>query len=747
MAKRKRTTSSENEVLVYAPAEEQRITQTIEKNYMPYVMSVIISRAIPEIDGFKPAHRKLLYTMFKMGLLTGTRTKSANVVGQTMKLNPHGDASIYDTLVRLTRGNASLLHPFIDSKGAFGKQYSSSMAPSAARYTEVKLDKISAEIFEGIDKNAVDFLPNYDNTMQEPVLLPTTFPNILVTPNIGIAVGLASNICPFNLTEICDGTIALLRNPRIETDKMLDIIKAPDFPGGGMIIYDRDAMREVYERGTGPIKIRAKYIYDPDQRCIDIIEIPYSTTIELIIKRVNELVRDGNLKNVTAIRDEIDKDGFKLSINIAKDADPDRIMKKLYKLTTLEDSFKCNFNVLIGSVPKQLGVIHLLGEWIKFRMQCVKRELSFEREKLEKKYHLLMGLGRILLDIDKAIRIIKNTPREDMVVPNLCTGFSIDEEQAEYIAEIKLRHLNCEYLLNRVNEMDSVNKRIGDISDILADDIKVKKLIAEQLTEIKKKYGKPRMSTIIDASEVEVYEASEDIDNFPAHFCFTADGYFKKITLQSLRGNDEQFLKENDRIIFEADGENIWEFSLFTSKGNIYRLKALDFDTCKASSAGDYLPGALGFEDGERIVYVRNAAESTEGHNMVFIFENGKGVRIPMSLYETKAPRKKLTNAFSQQSPIVTAIEEAKASVDIFLLTSAHKAAIISSALIPQKSTKTSSGTGIITLKDGAVLRYAAVYTDELTDGIKGYRKLKIPAAPTTLTDEDKAKLESLTKH
>ena len=475
MARKKKSTDSERipGTQPSAPVITQLITETIEENYMPYVMSVIVSRAIPAIDGFKPAHRKLLYTMYKMGLMTGARIKSTNVVGQTMRLNPHGDAAIYDTLVRLTRGNAALLHPFIDSKGAFGKQYSSTMAPSAPRYTEVKLDKFSAEIFSGIDRNSVEMVDNYDGTMKEPTLMPTTFPNILVTPNMGIAVGMASNICSFNLAEVCDGTIALLRNPKTDTDKLLDLIKAPDFSGGGQIIYNRDSMREIYETGSGSVRIRAKYKYDPSANCIDILEIPYSTSIEQIIKRISDLIKEGKLKEITDFRDEIGLTGFRLTIDIRKGTDPDQLMAKLFRSTPLEDSFKCNFNVLIGSVPRQMGVRTILEEWIKFRMECYSRELRFDLERKKEKLHLLLGLGRILLDIDKAIKIIRGTEKESDVIPNLCAGFSIDEAQAEFIADIKLRNLNREYILNRIKDIDDIQKEIADIEATLADELKL----------------------------------------------------------------------------------------------------------------------------------------------------------------------------------------------------------------------------------------------------------------------------------
>ena len=724
-----------------APVTPQLITETIEENYMPYVMSVIVSRAIPEIDGFKPAHRKLLYTMYKMGLMTGPRTKSANVVGQTMRLNPHGDMAIYETLVRLTRGNAALLHPFIDSKGAFGKQYSTEMKFSAPRYTEVKLDKFTSEIFSGIDKNAVDLVDNYDGTMKEPVLLPTTFPNILVTPNMGIAVGMASNICSFNLAEICDGTIALLRNPKLDTEKLLDIIKAPDFPGGGQIIYNRDSMREVFETGSGSVRIRSKYRYDPKANCIDILEIPYSTTIEQIIKRLTELYKDNKLKEVTDFRDEIGLSGFKLTLDIRRGTDPDQLMAKLFKSTPLEDSFKCNFNVLIDSVPRQMGVREILNEWIKFRTECISREIRFELDRMREKLHLLMGLGRILLDIDKAIRIIRSTEKEADVIPNLCEGFSIDEAQAEFIADIKLRYLNREYILNRIKDLDELQKKIAEHEATLADELKLKKLIAAQLTEIKKKYGQPRRSEIIHEHEITVVAPENDVENFPAHFFLTSEGYFKKITALSLRGNDEHKLKDGDKIICEAEADNLTDLFFFTDKAQLYRAKASDFDICKASAMGEFLPAKLGFDQGEKPIYMKVGAEWSEKKNFVFVFENGKGVKVPQSVYLTKGNRRKLTGAFSASSPIKGFFEEDK-PLDILIVTSNDRAAVLSSSLIPLKTTRTSIGSQLVTLRsDATVSTVMRDFTDKF-ENTKGYKKIKIPATPVLLVEKDIEKMQ-----
>ena len=649
MAKKTKATKETQEI-EYAPIQPQIITETIEKNYMPYVMSVIISRAIPEIDGLKPSHRKLLYTMYKMGLLTGPRTKSANVVGATMKLNPHGDMAIYETMVRLTRGNESLLHPFVDSKGSFGKQYSSDMRFAASRYTEVKLDTFCNELFRGIDKDAVDLIDNYDGTMKEPVLLPTTFPNVLVTPNTGIAVGMASSICSFNLSEICDGTIALLKNPKLSVERMLDIVKAPDFPGGGAILYNRDDMRQLYETGSGSVRIRSRYNYDKSANCIDIIQIPYSTTIEVILKRISDLVKEGKLKEITDFRDEIDLSGFKLTLDLRRGVDPEKLMNKLFRITPLEDSFKCNFNILIDSTPRQMGVIEILSEWIRFRMGCLRRELTFDLKKKQDKLHLLLGLGKILLDIDKAIRIIRQTEKEEDVVPNLMKGFSIDQIQAEYIAEIKLRNLNKQYIINRISEIENLQAEIAHIEEILGDDLKVKALISSQLTEIKKKYGQPRRSQLIHINDLPAEEEEEEIENYNVRLYLTREGYFKKITLQSLRGNDEQKLKDGDELIFTQDTDNLSDLIFVTDKCQIYRAKTADFDCVKASAMGDYIPAKLNMDEGEKPVFMRIQKGYPAGENFVFIFENGKGVRVPVSAYETKGNRRKLVNAYSSAS-------------------------------------------------------------------------------------------------
>ncbi|MBE6547028.1 MAG: topoisomerase IV [Ruminococcaceae bacterium] len=738
-AKKSKGTNDPKEI-VHAPARPQLITETIETNYMPYVMSVIVSRAIPEIDGLKPSHRKLLYTMYKMGLLNKDhpRIKSANIVGRTMQLNPHGDMAIYETMVRLTRGNEALLHPFVDSKGSFGKQYSSNMRFAASRYTEAKLDIFCQELFSGIDKDAVDMVDNYDGTQKEPVLLPTTFPNVLVTPNTGIAVGMASSICSFNLAEICDATIALLKNPRMNVERLLDILKAPDFPGGGAIIYNRDDMRAIYETGSGSVPIRSRYNYDKAENCIEITQIPYSTTIEVILKRVAELIKDGKLKDVVDFRDESDLSGLKLTLDLRRGTDPDKLMNKLFKVTALEDSFKCNFNILVDSTPRQMGVLEILTEWIRFRMNCLRREMTFDLNKKKDKLHLLLGLGKILLDIDKAIKIIRHTEKEEDVIPNLMSGFGIDQIQAEYIAEIKLRNLNKQYILNRINEIQGLQEEIARIEEILGDELKMKALIASQLTEIKKKYGQPRKTQLIHADDVTAYVEDKTPENYNARIYMTKEGYFKKITLQSLRGNDEQRLKDNDEILFEADTDNLSDLIFITDRCQLYRAKTADFECVKASALGEFLPAKLGMDEGEKPVFMRIQSGYPEGENFVFIFKNGKGVRVPVSNYETKGNRRKLVNAYSAVSPICGVFyEQEKHPFEIMLISDADRAIILKTSLIPVKATRTSAGVTLMTMKKGQELRSAVQNIDEKYENLKGYRKLKIPASGQLLADED----------
>ncbi len=732
MAKKKKSAVADAEI-VYSEPVLQPITETIEKNYMPYVMSVIISRAIPEIDGLKPSHRKLLYTMYTMGLLGGNRTKSANIVGQTMKLNPHGDAAIYETLVRLTRDNATLLHPFVDSKGNFGKQYSSDMQYAASRYTECKLEKFCEELFRGIDKNAVDMIDNYDGTLKEPTLLPTTFPNVLVTPNTGIAVGMASNVCSFNLSEVCDGTIALLKNPKTSTEKIMQLIKAPDFSGGGEILYDEAQMRQIYETGSGSVRIRSVYSYDKKENCIDVLQIPYSTSIEQIMKRIGDMIKEGKLKEVTDFRDEIDLEGFKLTLDLRRGVDPDKLMKKLFKSTPLEDSFKCNFNILINSAPRQMGITEILTEWISFRIGCVRRELTFDLEKKRAKLHLLLGLGKILLDIDKAIRIIRQTEKEEDVIPNLEEGFSIDKIQAEYIADIKLRNLNREYILNRIREIEGLQKEIAELEELLGDEIKIKNYIVKQLQEIKKKYGKPRLSSIIYSGEESEYEEEEAVENYNVKLVLSKEGYFKKITFQSLKGNDEQKFKEGDELSQSFDGENISDLVFFTNRCQVYRAKASDFECTKASALGDFLPAKLEMEPGEKPIFMRIQNSYPENENFIFIFENGKGVRVPASAYQTKGNRRKLIGAYSNVSPIVGVFYETE-PLDILMISSDKKAIVVKSSLIPQKATRSAAGVNVFTLKKGSKLTKAYVGFEASFDS-KGFKKLKIPASGVSIPE------------
>ena len=744
MAKKKNSSATDPSRIIPAPITLQPITETIEKNYLPYAMSVIISRAIPEIDGLKPAHRKLLYTMYKMGLLTGGRTKSANIVGQTMKLNPHGDAAIYETMVRLTRGHAALLHPLVDSKGSFGKQYSSDMKYAASRYTEAKLDTICNELFSGIDKDAVDMVDNYDGTLKEPVLLPTTFPNVLVTPNTGIAVGMASNICSFNLAEVCDGTIALLRNPKASIERILDLIKAPDFSGGGLIVYDRDQMRKIYETGQGSVRIRSRYRYDKEENCIDILQIPYSTSIEAILDSISTLVKEKKIDGITDFRDEIGIDGFKLTIDLRRGTDPDKLMNKLFKLTPLEDSFKCNFNVLINSTPRQLGVVDILKEWIVFRTECVRRELKFTLQKKKDRLHLMMALATVLLDIDKAVRIIRKAETDEQVITDLMQGFGIDETQAEYIANIKLRNLNKKYILNCVQEMEALKQDITDIEDTLADELKLRAKIANQLTEIKKKYGKPRQSQLLFASDIEEPEEEEvEVENYPVRLILTREGYFKKITFQSLQGSarigkDEQKLKDGDEIAQSLDAENKDNLLIFTDQAQVYRVALDDFESTKASAMGDFLNVKLKMDPDERPIYMRVQNTYPEGENMVFIFANGKGVRVPITAYETKGNRRKLTGAYSAQSPAVGIFYEVeKSPFEIMMLSDADRAIVFKSSLIPVMTTRASHGVSLMSLsrKEKSVVKALTDFTSVYGDP-KGYRKYKLPATGVVLGEK-----------
>ena len=712
---------------------EQRITQTLELNYMPYAMSVILSRAIPEIDGFKPSHRKLLVTMYKMGLLTGARTKSANVVGQTMRLNPHGDAAIYETLVRLSKGNEALLHPYVDSKGNFGKAYSRDMAYAAARYTEVKLDPICAELFRDIDKDTVDFTDNYDNTMKEPVLLPAAFPTVLVNANTGIAVGMASSICPFNLAEICETTIRLMKKPDCD---VLATLNAPDFPGGGMILYNRGEMRKIVETGRGSVRVRARSSYDKAANCLEITEIPPTTTVEAIIDKVVELSKSGKIREVSDIRDETDLSGLKIAVDLKRGADPDKLLAKLYHLTPLEDSFACNFNVLIGGTPRVLGVRELLGEWVAFRTECVRRRLYFDLSRCREKLHLLQGLSRILLDIDKAIRIVRETEEEAEVVPNLMIGFGIDEKQADYVAEIKLRHLNREYILERTRETENLEKQIASLEQTLADRTKILAVIADELREVARKYGKPRRSLIVYEDTIREEEAADQVEDYPVTLFITKDGYFKKITPQSLRMSGEQKLKEGDEVVRFVEASNAAELLFFTQKCQVYKAKAADFEDGKASVLGDYIPAKLGFDEGENVVYMAVTA-GYAGH-MLFFFRNGKAAKVELNAYATKLNRKKLVNAFSDKAPLA-AVFQAEADGEYVLSSSAGRVLLMHSGAIPVKTTRDTQGVGVMTLRPGRILASVAEYTEGRFKNPHRYRVRTLPATGALPLPEDTA--------
>lgn len=711
---------------------EQHITDTLEVNYMPYAMSVIMSRAIPEIDGFKPSHRKLLYTMYKMGLLQGGTIKSANIVGRTMQLNPHCDAAIYETMIRLARGNESLLHPYVESKGNFGKSYSKNMQYAASRYTEAKLAPISAELFRDIDKDTVDFVPNYDNTMTEPTLLPVTFPSVLVNANMGIAVGMASNICSFNLKEICDTTVALIKDPDAD---ITETLKAPDFIGGGQILYDEDKMNEIFRTGRGSFKIRAKYSYDKKNNCIDIYEIPATTTTEAIIDKIVELAKGGKAKEISDIRDETDKKGLKITIDLKRGTDADKLMKKLYKMTPLEDSFGCNFNVLIAGTPRVLGVRELLLEWIAFRTECVNRRVFFDLSKAKDRLHLLEGLQKILLDIDKAIRIIRSTDEESEVVPNLMIGFGIDKIQADYVAEIKLRHLNREYILKKTEDIEKLRAEIEDMEDILASRSRVKKIIVNELSDVVKNYDKPRRSEIIYTSDIDDdSEPDEEIPNYPVTLFFTKEGYFKKITPQSLRMSGEQKLKENDEIIETVEAANNTELLFFTDKCRVYKAKAADFDDSKASVLGDYVASKLEMEPDENAVYM--AVTTDYKGFMLFFFENGKLAKIDLSAYETKTNRKKLIKAYCEKFPVVNmfCVTEDKEYV---MKSTSGRILLLNTGAIAVKTTKDSMGVSVMTLKKGHRVSSVKEYADGEFVKPARYRTRTLPAAGATLSADD----------
>jgi DNA gyrase subunit A len=710
---------------------EEVITDTLETNFMPYAMSVILSRAIPEIDGFKPSHRKLLYTMYKMSLLGGARTKSANIVGATMRLNPHGDASIYETMVRLTKGNESLLHPFIDSKGNFGKAYSKNMAYAAPRYTEAKLEKLCEELFRDIDKETVDFVDNYDSTTTEPTLLPVTFPNILCNPNSGIAVGMASNICSFNLIEICNTTIELINDP---DHNVADTIQAPDFVGGASVVYDRKALDDVLNTGKGSLRVRAKYKYDKKNNCIDITEIPPTTTSEAIIDKVIDLVKTNKVKEITDIRDETDKTGLKITIDLKRATDPDDLMRKLYKMTPLEDNFACNFNVLIGGMPKVMGVQEILLEWIAFRTECIKRRVSFELGKAKDKLHLLLGLQKILLDIDKAVKIVRETEEEADVVPNLMIGFGIDNIQAEYVAEIKLRHLNREYILKRLADIEQLEKDIAEMESILKTKSKQKKIIVDELKNVMKKYGKGRHTDILYIDEEEEIDEEELIPDYPVHLFYTSEGYFKKITPQSLRMSGEHKLKEGDEIIIEIESTNAVELLFFTDRQQVYKAKASDFDDTKTSVMGDYIPSKLEFDPDEKSIFM--AVTSDYVGYMLFFGENGKVVKVDLDAYATKTNRKKLVNAYTDKYPIVQ-IAQIREDTEFRLTSSNGRVLLFNTGAISTKATKNSQGVAVMTQKKNYRLISAVEYKEGSFANPRRYRTKNLPAAGATLSSED----------
>ena len=714
-----------------ADVVEQRITDTLETNYMPYAMSVIVSRAIPEIDGFKPSHRKLLYTMYKMGLLNGARTKSANIVGQTMRLNPHGDAAIYDTMVRLSKGYGALLHPFVDSKGNFGKVYSRDMAWAASRYTEAKLSAICTELFRDIDSDTVDFIDNYDNTMKEPALLPTTFPNILVSANQGIAVGMASQLCGFNLGEVCDTTIAYLKNPDCD---LTETLLAPDFPTGGEVICDVDALREIYSTGRGGVKVRARWRYDKKENLIEVYEIPYTTTTEAIMDKVAELIKAGKVLEITDMRDETDLNGLKLTIDLKRGTDPDKLMQKLMKSTTLQDTMSCNFNVLIAGMPRVMGVRELLDEWCAWRTECVRRRVYFVMSKKKDKLHLLKGLKRILLDIDKAIRIIRETEAEADVVPNLMIGFGIDQVQAEYVAEIKLRNINKEYILKRVEETSALQDEIEDLEDILARPARVKKIIVTELEDVRKKYAEPRRTGIVYGHEVEEYTEETTVDDYAVSVFLSREGYFKKITPASLRMNAEQKYKEGDALAQSFETSNAAEVMFFTDRCQVYKSRLSDFDDTKASALGDYLPAKLGMDEGESVVYMVLPGDYRGW--MLFFFENGKAAKVELSAYRTTSNRRKLTGAYSDKSPLRTALC-LREDCELAVYSTEPRVLVFSTALLGSKTTRATQGVAVLTLKKKFTLDYACPAEATGIANLARYRARSLPAVGALLKVED----------
>ena len=739
MARKKKETeqnkskvSTDHVVGLVGSTTEQPISETLEINYMPYAMSVIVSRAIPEIDGFKPSHRKLLYTMYEMGLLNKSRTKSANIVGQTMKLNPHGDAAIYETMVRLARGNETLLHPFVDSKGNFGKVYSRDMAYAASRYTEAKLDPICAELFRDIDCDTVDMVDNYDATMKEPSLLPTTFPNVLVSANKGIAVGMTSDICSFNLKEVCDTTIALMDDPDHD---ILSTLPGPDFSTGAELLYDDAATREIYSTGHGSFKLRAKWRYLKESNLIEIYEIPYTTSTEAIMDKVAELIKAGKIKEITDMRDETDLGGLKLTIDLKRGADPDKLMQRLYKATPLQDNFSCNFNILIAGMPRVMGVGEILEEWIAWRIDCVKRRIFFQVQKKEERLHLLRGLERILLDIDKAIRVIRETEMDSEVVPNLMIEFGIDEIQADFVAEIKLRNINKEYILKQTRAIEDLEREIAELRDILGSNRKLKTVIKKELKTVSEKYGQERKTEIIyHIDEIQPEEEEEVIPDYPVTVFLSKEGYMKKITAQSLRMSGEQKFKEGDSLLFSVETTNRAEILVFTDKFQCYKSRLSDFEDSKASLLGDYLPQKLGFEAEEKVVQVIFPGDYKG--NILFFFENGKMAKVPLSAYETKTNRKKLTGAYSDKSPLKTAVAVDQ-DVQMAVYTSDGRCVVFSTAQLLPKTTRNTQGVAVVSLKKKAAVTYAVNAEASGITNLSRYRTRTLPSAGALVKEED----------
>ena len=729
MARKKKTTSGgqmpkiQGYIAGAGEIVEQKIADTIEENYMPYAMSVIMSRAIPEIDGFKPSHRKLLYTMYKMGLLGTTRTKSANIVGQTMKLNPHGDSAIYDTMVRLSRGYEALLHPFVDSKGNFGKFYSRDMAWAASRYTEAKLDSICNELFNDIDKDTVDFVDNYDNTLKEPTLLPAAFPSVLVNANTGIAVGMASSICSFNLEEVCRTTIGLLKDEKFD---IMSTLLAPDFTGGAQVIYDRKTIENIYKTGRGSVRLRGRYSYDKFANCIDISSIPQTTTSEAVIEKIIDLVKQGKIKEIADIRDETGIDGLKITVDLKRGINADKLMQKLYKMTPLEDSFACNFNILIAGTPRVMGVREILNEWSAFRIECVKRRTYFDLNKKRDRLHLLRGLEKILLDIDKAIYIIRNTEEETAVVPNLMTGFGIDEIQAEYVAEIKLRNLNKEYILKRIEDIGQLEKDIEELESIVDSTAKIKKIIIKELENIIKKYGQPRKSMIIYADEIEEDEVIEEVPDYAVNLFFTKEGYFKKITPLSLRMGGEQKFKEGDEMLQHFETTNNTDIIFFTDKCQAYKAKAPMFGDTKASVLGEYIPSKLEFDEGENAIYMI-PTKDYKGH-VFFFFESGKAAKVPLESYATKTNRKKLTGAYSDKDKLACIVYAESDECEIMVKSSSGRILIFKSADLLAKTSRSTQGVALFKLKKGHRIMTAEVYKEGTMSNPDRYRAKTIPS-------------------